>query len=349
MTRQIRVGQCKIGGGAPVSVQSMTNTRTGDYGLTMAQIAALADAGCDIVRVTLNEAQAVDSFAQICRHSPLPVVADIHYDYRLALAAIDCGAAKIRINPGNLQDPAHIKAVAQAAGNKGVPIRIGVNSGSLPKDIVAQYGTGAQALVESALRQAAMLRRYDFENICLSVKASDATTTFEAYRLLHDKCDYPLHIGVTEAGGGRMAIAKSYAALGGLLLLGIGDTLRISLSDDPVQEVYAALELLRAVGMRRDYVDVISCPTCGRTTIDVISFAEQVREATKQVHRPLTVAVMGCVVNGAGEGAHADVGLCGGKDKSVLYVHGKAVDTVPNRLALSRLLALIQEVADGQI
>lgn len=341
------VKNVQIGGGAGVSIQSMTNTPTQDYEATMGQITALSRAGCEIVRVSLPTQKAVESFAKLCQNSPIPVVADIHFDYRLALAAIDAGAAKIRINPGNLSNEQQIREVAEACRQKGVPVRIGVNGGSLSKD--AQGDTLAMRMVDSALRQAKQLKRYGMDDIVLSVKCSDVAQTYAAYKLLRQKSDLPLHIGLTESGGGDMAYAKSYACLGGLLLEGIGDTIRISLSDDPVCEVKAALQLLRAIGLRKDFVNVISCPTCARTKYDVIATAAAIRDMTASIRAPLTVAVMGCVVNGLGEGANADFGVAAGKDRSIIFARGKQLATVDNDRVLETLSRLILEACNGSI
>ncbi len=345
MTRWFNVKNVPLGGGHPITVQSMTNTRTADFDATFAQVERLADAGCDIVRVTLNEQAAVASFARLCRESKVPIVADIHYDHRLALAAVEAGAAKIRINPGNLADEIAVRQVAEACLCHGIGIRIGVNAGSLSADAEGQ--TIPEKMVHSALRQAAMLEAWGLSDICISVKSSSVADTYSAYRLLHDRCDYPLHIGVTEAGIGEDALAKSYACMGGLLLEDIGDTLRVSLTDDPVREVEAGIRLLRAIGIRRDYVNIIACPTCGRTTYDVMAVASKLRELTKDIRRPLTVAVMGCVVNGLGEGASADLGVAGGKDRSVVFAKGIRVATVDNDEVLPTLLRLIEEACRG--
>ena len=343
--RRILVGNVPIGDGAPISVQSMTNTPTADYDATLRQVLALAEAGCDIVRVTVNDRAVLPAFARLCAASPVPIVADIHYDYRLALAAIDAGAAKIRLNPGNLAEESQVAEVARAATARHIPIRIGVNGGSLPKDVEGE--SVAERMVYSALRQADQLARYGMADVCLSVKCSDVRETYNAYKMLRERCDYPLHIGLTESGGGSMAESKSYACIGGLLLEGIGDTLRVSLSDDPVREVEAGLMLLRAIGLRKDWVNVISCPTCGRTTFDVIGVADAIRRATAHIRKPLTVAVMGCVVNGLGEGAAADIGVAGGKAQSVIFAHGHKVCTVDNDAVLPTLLRYIEEATHG--
>ena len=345
MTRRFYVGQIPLGGGAPVTVQSMTNTRTADFDATSAQVQALHKAGADIVRVTLNEQASVPAFAALCAVSPVPIVADIHYDYRLALAAIEAGAAKIRINPGNMRDAEGVRCVAEACQNADIGVRIGVNAGSLPA--LDDGADEAERMVQCALEDARRFEQYGLTDICLSVKSSRVDSTYRAYRLLHARCDYPLHLGVTEAGTGAMALAKSYAVLGGLLLDGIGDTVRVSLADDPVEEVRAGIRLLRAVGFRRDYVNIVACPTCGRTNFDVIGTAKLLEARTAHIRTPLTVAVMGCVVNGLGEGAHADLGVAGGKERSVLFRKGEKVCTVDNSDVLSALLAMIEEATHG--
>ena len=344
-TRQMKIGNIVIGGGAPVAVQSMTNTPTADYDATYRQVCALAQAGCDIVRVTLNHEAAVESFAKLCATSPVPIVADIHYNARLALAAVEAGASKVRINPGNISRVADLKELAKLCAKCGVGIRIGVNMGSLERAVVEEYGHTATAMVVSALDQAALLEGFGLHDICISVKSSDPKETFDAYRMLAESCDYPLHIGVTEAGGGERAIYKSFACMGGLLHLGIGDTLRVSLSDDPVEEVRAGIELLRAVGLRRDYVDVMGCPTCGRTTYDVVGISAALRQALASNKSPLKVAVMGCVVNGLGEAGDADIAVVGlTRDKVDIYVLGERRMTLSPDEVVEAVCGLIPTV-----
>ena len=328
-----------------MTVQSMTNTRTEDFDATYAQVLALQKAGADIVRVTVNTQDAVPAFARLCKVSPVPIVADIHYDQRLAIAAIEAGADKIRLNPGNLNDLVYVRQVAEACMAWDIGVRIGVNSGSLAAD--ARGDTLAEKMAFSAIEYAGNFADYGLEDVCLSVKSSDVAETYRAYRILHERCDYPLHLGVTEAGGGSIALAKSQACIGGLLLDGIGDTIRISLSDDPVEEAKAGVELLRAIGLRRDFVNVISCPTCGRTTYDVIGVSAALRDLTRDIRKPLTVAVMGCVVNGIGEGKDADVGVAGGEEKSVLFVKGVKVGVVDNQDVLPTLMRYIEEMTNG--
>lgn len=326
MTRQIKVGNVSIGGGADVVIQSMLNTKTTDVEGSLAQIRSLAAAGCQVARLAVPNMEAARGFAEICKESVLPLVADIHFDYRLAIAAAEGGASKIRINPGNIGGEDRVKAVVDVCKDKHIPIRIGVNGGSLEKELLEKYGhPTAQALVESAFGHLELLEKYGFYDTCVSMKSSHVPTMVAAARLFRSKCDYPLHIGVTETGPVRQGLIKSAMGIGALLLDGIGDTLRVSLTDDPVEEVYAAKDILKAAGLRRDGVDIISCPTCGRTRIDLIGLVNQVDAALKDCQKPITVAVMGCVVNGPGEAREADIGIAGGKGEAVLFLHGKPV------------------------
>ena len=323
MTRQISVGGVPIGGGAPVTIQSMTNTRTDDVEATLHQIRTLAAAGCEIIRVAVPDMAAAKAVGKIKEESPIPVVVDIHFDYKLALEAIAAGADKVRINPGNIGGADHVKAVAQACARRGVPIRIGVNGGSLEKPLLAKYGgVCPEAMVESAFGHIRLLNQFDFDDICVSLKSSSVPMTMKAYRLMSQASDYPLHIGVTEAGTVRMGTLKSAVGIGGLLALGIGDTMRVSLSADPVEEVYAAKEILKAAGVRKEGAELVSCPTCGRTRIDLIALANEVEERLKTVDKPITVAVMGCVVNGPGEASAADCGIAGGVGEGLLFKKG---------------------------
>ncbi len=340
-TKQILVGGVPIGGGAPVTVQSMTNTRTDDAQATLAQIRALAAAGCEIVRCAVPDMAAARALAEIKKASPLPVVADIHFDYRLALAAVEAGADKIRINPGNISAEENVRAVAEACAARGIPIRVGVNSGSIEKDLLEAYGRCPRALVESALRQVRLLESMDFTDICISIKSSDVRETVEAYRLLASQTDYPLHIGVTEAGTEYNGLVRSAVGIGALLLDGVGDTLRVSLTADPVAEVKAGIAILKAAGLRRGGVRVVSCPTCGRTRIDLIPLAKQVEDALSGLDRDITVAVMGCAVNGPGEAREADYGVAGGDGEGVLFKKGVVVGKVPGDRLLEALLDLI--------
>ncbi|MGI5963148.1 MAG: flavodoxin-dependent (E)-4-hydroxy-3-methylbut-2-enyl-diphosphate synthase [Lawsonibacter sp.] len=342
MTKQIQVGALPIGGGAPVSIQSMTNTRTDDVASTLKQIRALAAAGCDVVRVAVPDMAAARAVEKIKVDSPLPVVVDIHFDYRLALTAIEAGADKVRINPGNIGGEERVKAVADACRMRGIPIRIGVNGGSLEKEVLAKYGhVCPEAMVESAFRHIRLLNQFDFDDICISLKSSSVPITMKAYQLMREKSDYPLHVGVTEAGTVRMGTLKSAVGIGGLLALGIGDTMRVSLSADPVEEVYAARDILKAVGLRREGAELVSCPTCGRTRIDLIGLANQVEERLKGVDRPITVAVMGCVVNGPGEASAADCGIAGGVGEGLLFKKGEIIKKVPQEQLVDELFALI--------
>jgi len=343
MTKTIRVKNVLIGGGNPVTIQSMTNTRTSDVDATVAQILRLERAGADIVRLSVNTSEAADAIAKIRKQVTVPLVADIHFDHKLALTAIENGIDKVRINPSNIGNEAAVREVVASAKDHGVPIRVGVNAGSLDKDLSDRYGVTPFSLAESALRNVALLEKFCFEDIVISAKCSDVRVNVDTYKLLSKKTMYPLHIGVTEAGSGDMALAKSYAGIGSLLLSDIGDTVRVSITGDPVQEVSAAENLLRAVGLRKNYVEVISCPTCARTEIDVLSLAEEVKRATAHIALPYTVAVMGCVVNGIGEGSHADLGIAGGKDRSALIKHGEVLRIVPNERIIYELLEELQK------
>ena len=343
MSRQIQVGSVAVGGGAPVSIQSMTNTPTHDVEATLGQIRALAAAGCDIVRVAVPDMAAARAIGALKAASPLPLVADIHFDYRLALEAAAQGIDKIRINPGNIGSPDRVKAVADACRTRGIPIRIGVNGGSLEKDLLAKFGGPTpEALVESALGHARLLEQFGFRDICISLKSSHVPTTMRAYQLMAARYDYPLHLGVTEAGTPELGILKSAAGIGGLLALGIGDTFRVTLTADPVEEIAAARQILKAIGLRREGPELIACPTCGRTQIDLIPMARQVEELLKGVDKPITVAVMGCAVNGPGEASHADVGIAGGKGEGVLFQHGRIVGKVPEDQLVTALMKLIE-------
>ena len=342
MTRQICVGGVKIGGGAPVSIQSMTNTPTHDVEATLAQIQALTAAGCEIVRLAVPDMAAARAIGAIKAGSSVPLVADIHFDYRLALEAVRQGIDKVRINPGNIGAPERVKAVAEACMDRSIPIRIGVNGGSLEKRLLEQYGGPTpEALVESGLRQAQMLEQFGFHDICISLKSSSVSTTMKAYRLMSERCDYPLHLGVTEAGTPELGVIKSAAGIGGLLALGIGDTFRVTLTADPVEEIFSAKKILKAVGLRREGPELIACPTCGRTKIDLIPMARRVDDLLRQVDKPITVAVMGCVVNGPGEARHADVGIAGGQGEGVLFQMGQVVARVPEDRLVDELMKLI--------
>jgi (E)-4-hydroxy-3-methylbut-2-enyl-diphosphate synthase len=340
-TRQVHVGSVAIGGDAPISVQSMTTTKTADVEGTLAQIYALAGAGCDIVRCTCNEEQAAEGLAQIVPRSPVPIIADIHFQYRLALAAMEAGVQGLRLNPGNIRKPEHIKAVAAEARDRGLPIRIGVNAGSLDPDLYERHGGATpEALVESAVKELAYFQEVDFDDVKISVKASSVPLMIEAYRLLSETVDHPLHLGVTEAGPPPAGVVKSTAGIGTLLAEGIGDTIRYSLTADPVEEAKAGRTLLESLGLReRKGVDLIACPSCGRAEVDVIAVANEAQRALEARDIPLQVAVMGCVVNGPGEARGADLGIAAGRGKGHLFVRGQVVRVVPEAEMVDALLA----------
>ncbi|MCD7858847.1 MAG: flavodoxin-dependent (E)-4-hydroxy-3-methylbut-2-enyl-diphosphate synthase [Firmicutes bacterium] len=345
MTRQILVGGVPIGGGAPVVIQSMLNTKTTDVEGSLNQIKALKTAGCQIARLSVQNREAARGFAQIAAESPLPLVADIHFDYKLAILAAEGGASKIRINPGNIGGDERVRAVVDVCKEKHIPIRIGVNGGSLDKAKLEKYGhPTAEALVESAFEHLELLEKFGFYDTCVSMKSSNVPTMVAAARLFRSKCDYPLHIGVTETGPVRQGLIKSAMGIGSLLLDGIGDTLRVSLTDDPVQEVYAAKDILKAAGLRKEGVNVISCPTCGRTQIDLIGLVNRVDAALKDCSKPITVAVMGCIVNGPGEAREADIGIAGGDGFGMLFEHGELVERRPYDELLPALLERIEKL-----
>lgn len=345
ITKQIKIRDVLVGGGAPIAVQSMTNTDTRDAQATLAQIRALADAGCDIVRCAVPDMQAAEALREICANSPLPVVADIHFDYRLALAAIESGVDKIRLNPGNIGGADRVQAVVKAAKARHLPIRIGVNSGSVEKHILEKFGGPTpEAMVESALYHVGLLNDCDFDDICISIKSSSVPNTMQAYLLASEKTDYPLHLGVTEAGTPRMGVLKSAIGIGGLLCLGVGDTLRVSLTADPVEEVVAAKQILAAAGIRRSGPNLISCPTCGRTRYDMIPIAEEVERRLQNCDKPITVAVMGCVVNGPGEASAADVGIAGGQGEGLVFCKGKVLYKVPQERLVDALMEEIEKL-----
>ena len=341
ITKTIHVRGVPIGGGNPIPVQSMTNTHTDDVAATLAQLRRLQSAGCEIVRLAVPNRLAARALPEIRRGTDLPLVADIHFDYRLALAAVEAGFDKIRINPGNIGAPERVRMVADACREHGVPIRVGVNSGSVEKGLLEKYGLCAKSLCESALGHVKLLEDCGFEDICISVKASDAAMTVEANRLLSTLCDYPLHIGVTEAGTKERGILKSAAGIGSLLLDGIGDTIRISLTDAPEEEARAGGELLRALGLRQG-VQFVSCPSCGRTEYDLIGTAKEVEARLRDKPWNITVAVMGCVVNGPGEASHADYGIAGGRSEGVIFKHGEPVARVASDRLADALVELIE-------
>ena len=345
MTKQITVGGVALGGGAPVTIQSMCNTKTEDAAATAAQIRALEDAGCEIVRVTVPTMEAARAISAIKERISIPLVADIHFDHRLAVEAAVRGADKIRINPGNIGGAENVKAVVDACRARRIPIRIGVNGGSLEKALLAKYGkVTPEALVESAMGHIRLLEKFDFTDICVSVKSSDVPLNMAAYRLLHERVDYPLHLGVTEAGTPSMGLIKSAIGIGGLLCEGIGDTVRVSLTADPVEEVYAARRILQACGIRRSGVNLVSCPTCGRTGYNMIPIAEELEKRLAGCSKKITVAVMGCVVNGPGEASAADIGIAGGEGEGLIFRKGKVLYKVPQEKLVDALLEEIEKL-----
>lgn len=351
MTRSVQCGRIQIGGGAPVSVQSMTNVDTRNEEALLRQIRELETAGCDIVRVAIPDREACDSFARVRKKTEVPLVADIHFDYRLALGAIEAGADKIRINPGNIGKPEYVRKVVEAAKERHIPIRVGVNSGSLDKKILEEHGgVTAEALAQSALDTVTYMENLDFHDLVLSIKSSNVPMTYKAYTLATEKTDVPMHIGITESGTPSSGKLKSAVGIGGLLLRGIGDTLRVSLTDDPVQEVLFGKRILEAVGLREKSIEIVSCPTCGRTQVDLISLAEEAERRLgaiagrreKNHMKPLKVAVMGCVVNGPGESREADYGIAGGKGEGLVFAHGQIIRKVPEDQLLDCLIELIE-------
>ncbi len=344
-TRQIHVGKVKIGGDAPISVQSMTNTRTDDAAATLRQIGELAAAGCEIIRCAVPDMAAAEGLKRIVSESPIPVIADIHFDYKLALAAIDAGVDGLRLNPGNIGGNDRVAAVVDAAKKRNIPIRIGVNAGSLPKDLLEKYGhPTAEALVEAAWRHIHILEEMDYRNIKVSLKAHDVPLTVAAYRLLASQCDYPLHVGITEAGTINSGIIKSAVGIGTLLAEGIGDTIRVSLTGDPVREVKVAYDILKSLGLREYGPTLISCPTCGRTKINLEKLALEVERRLEKISEPITVAVMGCVVNGPGEAREADVGIAGGINEGLIFKKGVVLKKVPEACIIDELFAEIDKI-----
>lgn len=344
-SRKIKLGNTTLGGDSPVLIQSMLNVPSTNIDGSVAQAKALAAAGCQVIRFAIPDEAALDLIEPIKNAVDVPLVADIHFNYRLALGAAQRGIDKIRINPGNIGSDDRVKAVADICREKQIPIRIGVNSGSLEKHILAKYGAPTpEAMVESAMYHAALLEKFDFNDIVISIKSSNVPTMIAAYEMAAQRCDYPLHLGVTEAGTERMGIIKSAAGIGSLLCHGIGDTIRVSLTDDPVKEVFAAMDILKAIGLKNDSPYLIACPTCGRTRIDLVGLAKQVEEKLRDVHKPIKVAVMGCVVNGPGEAREADIGIAGGDGEGLLFKKGQILRKVPEDQLQTELMKEIDKL-----
>lgn len=344
-TKQVKVGNVLVGGGAPVSIQSMLNIPASDIENSVKQAVQLEKAGCEIIRIAIPNMEAVRLIPALKENVKMPVVADIHFDYKLAIESVAAGVDKIRINPGNIGGTDRVKAVVDACKPKEIPIRIGVNSGSVEKEILAKYGSPtAEALCESALYHASLLEKFDYTNIVLSMKSSNVKTMVDAYKLAAEKCNYPLHLGVTEAGTERMGIIKSSAGLGALLLQGIGDTIRVSLTADPVKEIYAAKDILKALDIRKDGVQFVSCPTCGRTKIDLISIATEVENRLRDCNKNIKVAVMGCAVNGPGEAKEADIGIAGGNGVGLIFKKGEIIRKVPEDKLIEELIKEVEKL-----
>lgn len=337
-TKKINIGGVTIGGGSPVAIQSMTNTKTEDVQATVRQILELEEAGCDIIRSAVPNMQAAEAFREIKKQIHIPIVADIHFDYRLAIAAMENGADKIRINPGNIGDDERVRAVVAVAKERNIPIRVGVNSGSLEKELVAKYGhVTAEGLVESALAQVARIEAMDYDNLVISIKSSDVMMCVRAHELIARQTNYPLHVGITESGSITAGNIKSAVGLGIILYEGIGDTIRVSLTDRPVEEIYSAKQILKTLGLRRGGIEVVSCPTCGRTQIDLIGLAHQVEELVRKYPYDIKVAVMGCAVNGPGEAREAELGIAGGNKEGLIIRRGEILRKVPEENLLSEL------------
>jgi len=348
ISRQIAIGKVKVGGGAPITVQSMTKTDTRDIPATVAEIKRLEAAGCDIVRLAVPDMEAAKSLGEIKKQVNIPIVSDIHFDYRLALEAIKQGVDGMRINPGNIGSKARIKAVVDAVKERGIPIRIGVNSGSLERDILRKHGSPtAEALAESAFRHVEILEDLDFRDIKISVKSTDVMKMIRAYRIIAERTDYPLHLGVTEAGTIKMGTIKSSVGIGTLLAEGIGDTIRVSLTGDPVEEIYVGIEILRSLGLRKNGIELISCPGCGRLEIDLMKLVKDVEDRISEIElpRPIKVAILGCVVNGPGEASEADIGIAGGRGKGMLYKDGKLVKSFKEEELVDQLVEEIEKFA----
>lgn len=346
MTRKVKIGDIFVGGGESVKVQSMCTAKTSRVDEVCAQISALEAAGCEIIRVSVLDEEDAAAIKEIKKRINIPLVADIHFSARLAVAAIEAGCDKVRINPGNIGGENNVKLVADCIKSHGIPVRVGSNTGSIEKEFLSKYGVCETSLVESALKSVGMLEKYGVENIVISVKASSVPLTYKAYTMLSSRTDYPLHIGVTEAGTYESALVKSSAALGALLLNGIGDTIRVSITGDPVREIYAARRILQAVGLDKNFADVISCPTCGRCQWNSAALAELVSDKVKNIKKPLKIAVMGCVVNGPGEAAEADVGIAGAKDYCVIFRKGEIVRRVKADEAAQEFLKEIESLTD---
>lgn len=344
-SRQVTVGNVKIGGDAPIAIQSMLNAPANDFEKNLSQLEALQDAGCEIVRMAVPDMDAVKVLGRLKEKSRIPLVADIHFDYRLALESLQAGVDKIRINPGNIGSQERVEAVAKACMEKNVPIRIGVNSGSVEKDLLEKFGGATpEAMVESAFRHVKMLEECDFYNTVISIKSSDVENMVKAYTLVAERCEYPLHLGVTEAGTERSSLVKSSIGIGSLLLKGIGDTVRVSITDSPVKEIYAARDILNGVGLRVETPQIVACPTCGRTKIDLVSLANQVENAVKNIKKPVKIAVMGCVVNGPGEAKEADIGVAGGDGCGVIFKKGEILRKVPESDIVNELLKELDKI-----
>lgn len=344
-SRKVKIGNLYIGGSEHIAVQSMLNVPAHDVEGNVMQAVALEKAGCEIIRVSVPDKEAVKTVEALKAAVKAPIVADIHFDYKLALDSLAAGVDKIRLNPGNIGSDDRVKVVADECARKGVPIRIGVNSGSLEKEILAKYGSPTpEAMCESAMYHVKLLEKFDFDNIVISIKSSDVQKMYEAYELLAEKCDYPLHLGVTEAGTQRMGLIKSAIGIGGLLLRGIGDTIRVSLTADPVNEVYAGFDILKAAGLLTGTPTLVSCPTCGRTKIDLISIASEVEEHLRNVKKDIKVAVMGCAVNGPGEAREADIGIAGGDGCGLIFKKGEIIRKVPEEDIVTELLSEIEKM-----
>lgn len=346
-SKKVKVGNIFIGGDAPVTVQSMLNKPAHDIEASVKQAVELENAGCQIIRGAIPDMDAVKLIPALKEAVSVPIVADIHFDYRLAIESVAAGVDKVRINPGNIGSDDRVKAVVDACKSKNIPIRIGVNSGSVEKEILAKYGAPTpEAMAESALYHASLLEKFDFDDIVISIKSSNVENMIKAYETVAEKCNYPLHLGVTEAGTARMGLIKSSAGIGSLLMHGIGDTIRVSLTDDPVNEVYAGIDILKALDLRKDSVQIVSCPTCGRTKIDLIKVANEVEQALKNCNKKIKVAVMGCVVNGPGEAKEADIGIAGGDGCAMLFKKGEILRKIDEKDIVSELLAEIEKIQE---